>query len=340
MSPKVSILVPVYKTTEYIEKCAESLFKQSFKDIEYIFVNDATPDDSIEKLQKVIINYPERKRDTKIIHNSFNQGLAVSRNIALEASTGSYIAVVDSDDYIDPNMIELLYQKAMDEDADIVVSDIAMEYTDKTIYVKDYLSENKNDHFRDIILNDKSYTYLCNKLVRRDLYLRSDCRVPKGLNYLEDRHVMSRLFFFAQKIVKVDQAFYHYVQYNTNAITKTKDRMHFENLMQFWNLFDAFLREHNVYEDYKPIMALPKTQGKVRLMIDTHSCQLRKEYADIFIEEEKLCFSQFSKAEKLMLLLVRYKYFCLAQLFHDYLVLKNLIKRKFLVWLTKYSFKG
>ena len=99
--------------------------------------------------------------------------------------------------------------------------------------------------------------------------------------------------------------------------------MHFENVVQFWNSLEAFLLEQNVYDVYKPIMAFPKMQGKVRLMIDTHSSALRKEYAGLFREEEKQCISKFTKGERLMLYLVRYRLFFLAGLFHSYLLLKN-----------------
>ncbi len=323
MTPKVSILVPVYKVSNYIERCVESIFNQTFEELEFIFVNDATPDDSMEKLERLIEKFPNRSNNIKILHHSRNQGTAFTKNEALNVATGEYISFVDSDDYIEYDMIETMYKKAIQTDADIVISDMIMEYSGHTEIVVDNLSKNENEHFADIILNDHSHTFLCNKLVRRELYVRPDCRVPNGLNYYEDRHIMSRLYYFAKNIVKINQAFYHYVHYNSLAITKNKTRMHFENVVTFWNLFDDFLREHNEYEKYESILALPKAQSKVRLMIDTHSTKLRKEYANIFLDEEKRCFSTFRQGEKLMLTLVRYRLFGLAQLFHNLLVWKN-----------------
>ena len=326
MNPKVSILVPVYNVSAYIGRCAESLFKQTFSDIEYIFVNDATPDDSIKQLEKIIALYPDRKNQVKILHHTRNMGLAYTRNTAIDASSGDYLCVVDSDDYIEPDMVETLYNKAILEHADIVVSNVFMEYGDRTVVIGDYVDPDRKENFKNIIIYDITCPSLWNKMVRRSLYKRQDCRVPEGLNYYEDRHVMTRLYFFATKIVKVEQAFYHYVQYNTNAITKTKNRMHFENVVRFWELFDAFLKEQNLYEKYRPIIAYAKIQGKVRIMIDTHTSCLRKEYADIFSEEEKECISQFTPGERLMLNLVRHRLFFTAQLFHNFLVLKNALK--------------
>jgi len=324
MKPKVSILVPVYNVSLFIEKCAESLFNQTLKDIEYIFVNDATPDDSIEKLQKIIDKYPERKDCITILHHSSNRGLAASRNTALKASSGSYIAIVDSDDFIEPDMMEALYTKGIFENADIVVCDFKIEYSKSSKISIEYISDNKEENFKKVILHDLISSSLCNKLVNRNLYMREDCRVPENLNYCEDWHVTVRIFYFATKVVKVNQPFYHYVQYNVNAITKTKNHMHFENVVRFWSLLDDFLREKNLYEQYKPIMAFPKMKAKVRLMIDTNTSQLREEYADIFKDEEKKCISQFTKGERLMLFLVRNRLFFFAQLFHKYLVLKHI----------------
>lgn len=323
MRPKVSILIPIFNVSDYIEKCAESLFRQTFKEIEFIFVNDASQDNSIDKLAKIISLFPEREENIKIIQNDLNQGSAFTKNRALNEASGDYISFVDSDDYIERDMIEVMYQKAIDENADIVVSDMIMEYPSHTEILIDHLSDNDNERFRDIILNNDSHTFLCNKLARRELYLRQDCRAPQGLNYYEDRHIMSRLYYFAEKIVKVNRAFYHYVQYNSLAITKSKIKMHFENVVTFWNLFDEFLKEHNEFEKYEPTLALPKAQSKVRLLIDTNSLHLRKEYADIFLKEEKQCFSSFRNGEKLMLLLVRFRLFATAQLFHNYLLWKN-----------------
>ena len=125
-------------------------------------------------------------------------------------------------------------------------------------------------------------------------------------------------------LMKVIIDFYSiYIKYNDKAITNKIVKMHFENVVQFWDSVDEFFKEHNEYEKYQENMPLPKAQSKVRLMIDTHSSKLRKEYANIFIDEEKYCFSTFRKGEKLMLTLVRYRLFGLAQLFHNLLVWKN-----------------
>jgi len=328
MNPKVSILIPVFKVSAFIEKCAESLFNQTFEDIEYIFVNDATPDDSIEKLEKIINQFPSRKKQIKIIHHQINKGIAAVRNTALDAATGVFISFVDSDDYIDAEMIEQLYMKAIEENADIVVSNIRIEFENRSTIFNDKIYENSNDNFLNMILHKNSSSSLCNKLVNSDLYKSPDCRVPENLNYCEDWFVMTRIYYYAKKIVKTDQAFYHYIQHNSNSITKDINRMHFKNVLIFWNLLDDFLRKNNQFENYVDYMALPKAQSKARLMVDTHSKTLRKEFADMFLNEEKQCFNVLRFGEKCMLLFVRLRLFGMSQLLHNLLIYNNKLTRQ------------
>ena len=133
--PKVSFLVPVYNVSAYIGRCARSLFEQTFDDIEYIFVNDCTPDDSMERLEAVIEQYPERAGQVKIINQEQNQGPGTARNVALLAASGEYVCCVDSDDYVDADMVDAMYAKAVAEGADIVVADMWMEYPEMPVTI-------------------------------------------------------------------------------------------------------------------------------------------------------------------------------------------------------------
>ena len=97
---KVSILVPVYGVEKYIGQCAETLFSQTYDDIEYVFVDDCTPDDSIQVLRQVLSAYPQRTNQVSIIRHDHNRGLGAARKTAFEASTGEFVMNVDSDDYL------------------------------------------------------------------------------------------------------------------------------------------------------------------------------------------------------------------------------------------------
>lgn len=327
-TPKVSILIPIYKVSDFIERCAHSLFLQTFHDIEYVFVNDCTPDDSMSKLSTVMLEYPNRKHQIKIINHETNKGLASTRNTALDNSNGAYISVIDSDDYIEPTMIEELYNKVTLESADIVVSNFIVEYPTYSIEKSDQISNKTEDNFLLMIKQEQSFSCIWNKLIKRELYERADCRVPEGLNYGEDRHVMTRFYYYAKKIVKVEKAFYHYVQYNSNAITKSKGKMHFDNLVLFWKLFDEFLIENKINKQYQNAIELSKAGGKICLMIDTPSYKLRKDYAHIFHIEEKNHIHLFRKGEQLMFVLLRSNQYFLAHILHKILVYKNRNNKK------------
>lgn len=101
MEYKVSLIIPVYKVESYIEKCARSVFEQSLLSLQIIFIDDCTPDNSIEILKKVLKDYPHRIADTFFLQNEQNKGASVSRNIGLEMAKGEYIAFCDADDWMD-----------------------------------------------------------------------------------------------------------------------------------------------------------------------------------------------------------------------------------------------
>ena len=119
MRNKVSVIIAVYKCNNYISECAHSLFQQTLNDIEYIFVNDCTPDNSLEVINEYVKKYSIEEK-CKIINHNQNQGICQSRNDCLDNATGDYILFIDSDDYIDRDMVELLVKAAIKDNADIL----------------------------------------------------------------------------------------------------------------------------------------------------------------------------------------------------------------------------
>ena len=111
--PLISILVPIYEVEKYIERCARSLFEQTYPNLEFVFVDDASPDKSIEILQLVINDYPKWDDHVSIIRHDKNYGIAATRNTLVKNSRGEFLLHVDSDDWIEPNTVELLVKKNM-----------------------------------------------------------------------------------------------------------------------------------------------------------------------------------------------------------------------------------
>lgn len=117
---KISILTPIYGVEKYIEQCARSLFEQSYASIEYIFVDDCTPDNSIGILQSLLKEYPERAQQVRIIHHDRNRGVGAARQTALMAATGDYLLFADSDDMLPEDAVEKLTTKAESTHADLI----------------------------------------------------------------------------------------------------------------------------------------------------------------------------------------------------------------------------
>ena len=320
MTPAVSILVPIYNVSNFIERCAHSLFQQTFKDIEYVFVNDCTPDDSIEKLQKVIAQYPDRKEQIKIVHHEKNRGLAAARNTAIDNSSGKYIQHIDSDDWVEIDMIEQLYNKAEAEQADIVVSDIFFESKNGQKIAKDFVAENKDDNIKNAIEQIIVYTSLWSKLVLRELFRFS---YPENLIYGEDRLSLIKLYFFSNKIVKIDKAFYHYNKTNESSITAQKTEFHFQQTILFWSLLDDFLEETNISDKFSTAVEYSKTEAKVSLITKIGDYKLRKKYTYLFRDIEMKYISHFRLGEKLILFFTHYRMYALAQVTHWGIWVKN-----------------
>lgn len=122
------MIIPVYNVGKFIERCVRSLMEQTMDNVEYIFVDDASPDNSIQILQKVIADYPNRRDNVRILTHAENKGLPAARNTGLAVATGEYIFHCDSDDFVEKDLLSTLYETARNENADIVWSDYYISY--------------------------------------------------------------------------------------------------------------------------------------------------------------------------------------------------------------------
>jgi glycosyltransferase involved in cell wall biosynthesis len=210
---KISIAVPVYGVEKFIERCARSLFEQTYSDIEYVFVDDCTPDRSIDVLLQVVEEYPDRKDAIRIIHNETNKGLSATRRIAISNCTGDFVYNIDSDDYIEPTTISDLIEKQKGTNADIVAAHMYINdcQVDQNLITPDYHSA--YDMLIELLSKDTHHE-LCGRMVRRSLFSHEDIWTPDGLNVGEDWVMTSKLAYYAKKVVLVDKHLYHYIQTN------------------------------------------------------------------------------------------------------------------------------
>lgn len=221
--PKVSIIIPVYGVEKYIERCARSLFEQTLDSIEYLFIDDCTPDKSIEILKRVLEDYPQRKSQVVIHRMKQNSGQAKVREWGMLNASGKYIIHCDSDDWVDVNMYKEMYNKAIEEDVDIVICDIWIsDGKNKLAGRKGAHTINKNEFIEGCLFQRDPWS-LCNKLFRKKDF-NKEIKFPKGA-LGEDMVMCLQLLIKANKLTYVPKAFYYYYV-NTNSITKKKTISH------------------------------------------------------------------------------------------------------------------
>ena len=222
---RVSIIIPIFKVRNFIERCVCSLFEQTLKDVEYIFVDDASPDDSIEILKSCMDRYPERKGQVTILTHEQNQGLPAARNTGLAVATGEYVFHCDSDDFVEKDMLEVMYKAAKENDADMVYCDFYLSFEKNERYMPNPVYETADAMLRKGLLGGNMKYNVWNKLVRRSLYTNNDILFPAGHAMGEDM-TMIRLAACARSVAYVPKAFYHYVKLNANAYSATMSERH------------------------------------------------------------------------------------------------------------------
>lgn len=242
---KVSVIIPIYKVEPFVARCAQSLMEQTLTEAEYIFVDDASPDGSIAVLRRVLADYPERSNHIKVLTHAENKGLPAARNTGLAVAQGEYIFHCDSDDFVEPDMLEQLYRKAAETDADIVWCDWWLSFAKSERYMKqpEYLTP--MEALKGMLSGVMKFN-VWNKLIRRSLYVENNIAFPSGYGMGEDMTIM-RLFARASKVVYLPKAFYHYVQLNTGAFSKTYSNRHLEELQHNVSLLLSDLQQ--LFED-------------------------------------------------------------------------------------------
>lgn len=224
----ISVIIPIYKVEQFIGRCATTLMEQTLRDVEYIFVDDATPDNSIKILEDVISRYPHRKEQVRIVHHAENKGLPAARNTGLALATGEYIFHCDSDDYVELTMLEDMYNTAKEHDVDIVWCDWYLTFAQNERYMKQPSYETPLEALKAMLSGAMKFN-VWNKLVRRTLYTDNSIEFPAGYGMGEDMTMMM-LFAHAKKVARVPKAYYHYVKTNTNAFSQTYSDKHLQEL--------------------------------------------------------------------------------------------------------------
>ena len=213
---KVSLIVPIYNSQNYLEKCIKSLISQTLKDIQIILINDGSTDNS----EKIIKSFD----DERIVYISKNnEGIGKTRNLGIDKATGEFLAFVDSDDYLNEHFCEYMYQKAVNDDCDLVVCDF---FEDRNTLVGIKFKDFKDTNLRETpeLINNINLGP-CNKLYKKSLFDDKSNRFEENLKY-EDAPFVVKMLVSANKIGKVNDYLTYYVIHSNSETTIRDKRMY------------------------------------------------------------------------------------------------------------------
>ena len=235
----ISVVVPIYGVEAYIGQCARSLLSQSWKDMEFIFVNDGTPDRSMDILASVLEEFPGRKGQVVIV-NKENAGLPQARKSGIEKATGDYIMHVDSDDWIAPGAVEKLALKATETHADVIHYYVKKVKADGSFHISRDKDYGNPLVYQEQMLRFHSHGFMCNKLMKRSLYLH-EIFYPR-YNMHEDMVLSGQLLARAKSLVLIDEPLYMYRRDNPDSASRVKTSVrrgqsarNFLDLFEYWN---------------------------------------------------------------------------------------------------------
>ena len=281
---KVSVLVPFYNVEKYVGRCVESLFSQTYSNIEYVFVNDCTPDNSMDIINEYIDKFNVRNKCV-IINHEVNKGISASRNDCLDNATGDYILFIDSDDYIDKDMVELLVKAAIENNADISGCGYIEEYKDRRVQMPQRYTNNHVEMMRAItLLTIKGVMWKL--LIRRSIVEENQVRFIPDNTMVDDYLFCCQVFFYAKRFASVDKCMYHYIQYNPNNYSKTRE---FNITSQAKAIIktEEFYKENGVYELVKDELLQRKFISKLPLLLNKN-CYNVKLWRELFPESNNI----------------------------------------------------
>lgn len=235
--PKISVIIPVYNSAQYLPKCLDTVCGQTFRDIEIICVNDSSTDESFSILQE----YAKNDARIKLINLEENKGAAVARNIAIKHSRGEYLGFIDSDDFIDLNFYEKLYERAVKTGAEVVKGNI-INYCPKT---KLRIRESWIDINNSVKRHKANFAFsFTTAIYKTSLIKEKEINFLEGLVHFEDPYFTIKAALFYQKLEVINDIFYYYVNNPDSASRKKIYIKHIESLIVGIHKVIDILDEH------------------------------------------------------------------------------------------------
>lgn len=236
--PIISVIVPIYNMEKLMRKCLDSILAQTFQNYECLLINDGSKDGS----PAICDEYVTRYENFKVFHKP-NGGLSDARNYGLARAKGDYTIFFDPDDWVDENCLKDLYTKAKQTDADMVVCDYYNQDPHQIKYVKqEPTSLNHHDVLKDMIVG-KLFGFTWNKLLKRDLYSRYNLQYTVGMYGCEDQYTMCKLLKNDIRIAYLPQAYYHYMHYGLDSLSRHYDETTYQHDLRIRDLFVEMVKK-------------------------------------------------------------------------------------------------
>ena len=257
----ISIITPVYNTSKYLRRCLDSILAQTYQDWELLLIDDGSTDGS----DMICDDYAKSDSRIRVFHKP-NGGVASVRQLGIVEAQGEYSIHVDSDDWVEPEMLEALFDEAKRTDADIVVADYYHEFVDKTVYRPQSGSENPLTAIGEI-LTGQQVGSLWNKLIRHVRYQQYQLVFSPGINIGEDSLLLVRLYQHPVRIRYVNKGYYHYMNNgDDNSITRKRNvELYEKSVAQIHQLLQAVPKQYEslVRKQQRRINILAACEGVV-----------------------------------------------------------------------------
>ena len=249
---KVSVILPVYGVAQYIEKCTQSLLDQTLQEMEFIFVDDHGPDNSIDLVKKMIEDHP-RKEQFLFLKPEHNLGAGMARNYAIPQAKGEYIAFVDSDDWVEPNMFEELYEESQRfNGVDLCYCYASKDYQDghpSEILKNPIIEAGEITHEKRCFFLKNYVSLFWTFIYRRDFIMKHNIRYPEDRS-ADDSYFVTSCLLLAESSSHVEAPFYHYL-IRPGSVCTTKDSNKYQKRLSTFRKLMAFTKEKGVYDEYK-----------------------------------------------------------------------------------------
>lgn len=327
--PKISVVVPVYNVEKYLKECIESILTQTLDDLEVICVNDGSTDNSLE-----ILNDFAKQDKRVIVINKANSGYGNTMNMGLNAATGEYVGIIESDDFADKNMFQDLYKLAKEYDADIVKGDWYNYYSAKNFARKNNRISSAKAFKLTNAKQDKSLLRInpsvWSAIYKRDFLNKNNIRFLEtpGASY-QDLGFTFKVFATAERVILTDKAYLYYRQDNMNSSVKSKTKVYC--VCDEYTEIDKFLDERpDLKKEFKVQEEIIRYTAYVSsaLRIDD---SFKPEFVEVFARHFKTEYENGTLTDEFFKKIHKNEFLTLINNQKKYLkVLKNLeFRRKF-----------